>query len=211
MSRIDRLVGQVIASGALSKAEKAKRRKDAAEGQKKLKHAERDRLRLAAAAEIWDDREGKARPTLQRKLKGVFSLRDGDDAGVSVATDSASCTLDALAVRGAITARQQEAGQVFESAARGVMGSPAGRSCVDFSPAGHDGDDDEDAAITAKRRWDSLRRMIRPDDRRELLAVCWEGAAPRSMDRLRRGLDATGDWAGLEPEPKPASFQGRGA
>lgn len=200
MSRIDRLVGQVIASGALSKAEKAKRSKDAAEGQKKLKQATRERLRLAAAAEIWEDREGKARPTPQRKLKGVFSLRDGDEAGVSVASDSASCTLDALAVRGVISAQQCEAGHIFEDAARGVMGSPAGRSCVDFSPVGHEGGEDEEAAAKAKRRWDSLRRIMRPDDRRELLAVCWQGAAPRSMDRLRRGLDATANWAGLEPE-----------
>lgn len=100
MSRIDRLVGQVIASGALSKAEKAKRRVEAAEARGKMKRIERERLRIAAAAEIWEDREGKARPTPQRKLKGVFSLSDGDDAGVSVASDSASCTLDALAVRG---------------------------------------------------------------------------------------------------------------
>ena len=202
MSAIDRLVGQVIASGALSKAEKAKRREMSAESRKKAKQAERGRLRIAAAAEIWDDREGKARPTPERKLKGVFSLRDADDAGVSVAVDSASCVIDAMAEMGAITARQCEAGHIFNGAARGALGSPSGRSCVDFSPVGHDGDDDDEAAVMADNRWNSLRRMIRPDDRRELMAVCWQNAKPQRLEQLRRGLDATADWAGLEPDQK---------
>ncbi|MDF3904684.1 hypothetical protein [Paracoccus sp. AS002] len=202
MSKIDRLVGQVVASGALAKAERAKKRDEAAAARRKLKRAEREKLRIAAAAEIWDDREGKARPTPQRRLKGVFSLRDADEAGVSVAVDSASCVIDALAERGVITARQCEAGHIFEAAARGALGSPAGRSCVDFSPVGHDGDGDDEETVRANKRWSSLRRMIRPDDRREMMAVCWQNAKPQRLEQLRRGLDATADWAGLEPERK---------
>lgn len=194
----ERLVGQVIASGALSKAERAKRKEAAVQARRHERRAQREQLRIASAAEIWDDRDGKARPTPQRRLKGVFSLRDGDEAGVSVAVDGASCVIDALAARGDLTPRQREAGHGFEDAARGVLGSPAGRSCCDMTPVGHDGDDEDDAAIEAKRRWDSLRRMLRPADRRELEAVCWSRHRPVSMDRLRRGLDATGDWMGLD-------------
>ena len=68
MSRIDRLVGQLIASGALSKAEKAKRRKDAAEGQKRLKHAERDRLRLGDGDGRRAEREAALKRLERRRL-----------------------------------------------------------------------------------------------------------------------------------------------
>lgn len=200
MSSMDRLVGQVVASGALAKAEKARRREDAKQSRKQQRKKERDQIRLAAAADIWEDREGKAKPTPQRKLKGVFSLRDSDAAGVAVAVDSASSPIGALADLGAITDRQREAGDIFEDAARAALGSPTGRSCVDFSPAGHVGDNDDDIAVAASKRWDSLRRMISPQDRRECMAVCWEHARPVSIDRLRRGLDAVADWAGLDKE-----------
>lgn len=195
----EKLVGQVVASGMLqTKAERQKVKEAAAQARRE----ERRRAKEAAAEreriEIWTDRDGKSRPTPQRRLKGVFRLRDTDDAGVSVAVDAASCVVDQLAALEAITPRQKEAGHEFEAVARGVLGSPAGRSCVDFSPVGHDTDDDDDAAVAAKRRWDSLRRMIRPDDRRELIRVCWEKRRPESMARLRRGLDGVGDWLGLE-------------
>lgn len=194
----DRLVGQVVASGALSKSDRARR----IEAAKQARRAERRKRKqeddARAKAEIWDDRDGKARPTEQRRIKGVFRLREGDDAGVSIAVDEASCTVDRLHASGVLTDRQREAGHGFEATARGVLGSPAGRSCCDMTPVGHDGDSDDDGAIEARRRWDSLRRMLHPDDRRELVAVCWEGHRPVSLDRLRRGLDATGDWMGLE-------------
>lgn len=197
---IDRLVGQVIASGALTKAEKARRREEAVKARRAERHRQKQLDAAQARAEIWEDRDGKARPTPQRRLKGVFALRDAEDAGVTIAVDSASCAIDRLAAAGTITPRQREAGHGFEAVARGTLGSPAGRSCVDFTPVGHDGDDD-DGSVDARRRWDSLRRMLHPADRRELMAVCWEGAKPVSIDRLRRGLDATGDWMGLEKEP----------
>jgi hypothetical protein len=200
MSAIDRLVGGVVASGALSKAEKAKQREVAKVARRKQHKAEREKLNLAAAAQIWDDREGKARPTPQRRRKGVFSLRDGDDAGVSVAVDEASSCIDALAVQRLITARQREAGHVFEEVSRGAIGSPAGRSCVDFTPVGHEGDEDDEDAVRAQARWRSLRRMLSPAHRQECMAVCWQGAQPVSMDRLRAALDVVGDWAGLEKE-----------
>lgn len=194
MSKIDRLVGQVMAAAAVREKRLEDRKKAKAEARRKRIEQER--------AEIWDDREGKARPTPQRLLKGVFSLRDAEDAGVSVAVDCMSCVIDRLAETGTITARQREAGHIFESAARGALGSPAGRSCVDFSPVGYDGDDDDEDAARANKRWSSLRRMIRPDDRREMMAVCWQNAKPQRLEQLRRGLDATADWAGLEPERK---------
>lgn len=192
MSDIDRLVGKVAASGALSKAEKARRR----EVTRKERQQQKRALRIAAAAENWKDREGKARPTPQRRIKGVFRLREGDRAGVAVAVDAVSSPIGALSEAGFLTDRQREAGHIFEEVARGALGSPAGRSCIDFEPVGHDGDDDGN--IEATRRWNSLRRMLSPEDRRECENVCWSHAAPSDMRRLRRGLDATADWAGLE-------------
>lgn len=199
MSNIDKIIGDVVASGALAKAAQAKPSKVDKAARRRQKRAERDSLRIAAAAENWDDREGKARPTPQRRLKGVFSLRDGDEAGVSVAVDHASGVIDALAHANHITARQREAGHVFEEVSRGAIGSPAGRSCVDFTPAGY-GDDDDEATAKAQARWASLRRVMSIAHRQECMAVCWQGAKPHSLSRLRAALDIVGDWAGLEIE-----------
>lgn len=193
----ERLVGQVVASGALSKAERARRKEEAAKARRSEKRAERDRLRIAAAAEIWEDREGKARPTPERIRKGVFRLREGDLAGVSIAVAEVESIVDALAAKGLLTPRQREAGHGVEDVARGVLGSPSGRSCCDMTPVGYDGDEDDEGAAHAAARWNSLRRMLHPADRRECIAVCWERRRPSSLDRLRRGLDAAGDWLGL--------------
>ena len=198
MSSMDRLIGQVVASGALSKAAKAKRREEAREARRSERRKQKQQDEIAARVENWEDREGKARPTPQRIRKGVFSLRDGEDVGVTIAVDGASCVIDALATRGVISARQREAGHIFEEVARGAIGSPAGRSCVDFSPVGYDGDNDDEDAIRAQKRWNSLRRMMRPQDRQECMAVCWQRAWPSSINRLRSALDIVADWAGLE-------------
>lgn len=198
MSSIDRLVGQLVASGTLSKAEKAKRREEAAKARRTERRKQKQQDDQNARIENWTDREGKARPTPQRIRKGVFSLRDGEDAGVTIAVDAASCVIDALAARQVITARQREAGHIFEEVARGAVGSPAGRSCVDFSPVGYEGDHDDEDTVRAQKRWNSLRRMMRPQDRQECMAVCWQRAQPRSIHILRSALDVVADWAGLE-------------
>lgn len=202
MTNIDRIVSDVAASGMLmSKAERAALRAAAKAEAKRQKLAERDKQDAAAKAEIWDDRDGKARPTPQRRLKGVFSLRDAEDAGVSVAVDQASGTIDRLAHVRVITSRQREAGHIFEEVVRGSIGSPAGRSCVDFSPVGYDGDEaDDESAQRAQSRWRSLRRMLPPKQRQECMAVCWQGQLPRSIGLLREALTVVGDWAGLEQE-----------
>lgn len=203
MSSMDRIVQGLAASGALDKASRADARRQARKESKAAARKEREQLRIAAAAEIWEDRDGKARPTPQRRLKGVFSLRDGDDAGVSVAVDQRACTIWTLLDLGLIDKRQAEAGEIFEEVARGGIGSPSSRSCIDFSPVGHDGDGDDDAAIRARSRWRSLQRMLSPSDRQECMAVCWQHVMPRSISRLRHALDIVGDWAGLERPQKP--------
>ena len=198
MSNIDRLIGQVMASGALSKAEHTKRREEAKEARRSDRLAQKRQQEHLARIENWTDREDKRRPTPQRIIKGVFSLRDGDDAGVTIAVDGASCVIDALATKGRITARQREAGHIFEDVVRGAVGSPAGRSCVDFSPVGYEGDHDDEDTIRAQKRWNSLRRMMRPQDRQECMAVCWQQQAPRNLNRLTSALNVVADWAGLE-------------
>lgn len=112
--------------------------------QKPITKAQRKRARkaqsTATAADIWEDRDGKARPTPERRAKGAFVLRDGDDAGVTVAVDEAATFIDALAARGIISAEQRDGGHDFAALMERTALVRSGRSCLDFSPVGYDGD-----------------------------------------------------------------------
>lgn len=148
-------------------------------------------------ADNWQDREDNRRPTPERIIKGAFELRDSEDAGVRFAVDDAACILSQLRRLELITRRQEEAGFIFERIARGRLGSPGQRSCLDWTPKGHEAEDDTDDEIRAMREWRNLCTMMAQDTQRELLRVCWENTYPRDPNRMRLGLDITADWAGL--------------
>jgi len=186
---IDRLAAQVAASGALSKAEKARRKDEA----KKLRRAERRKAKQEADQkarhEIWEDREGKARPTPERRSKGSFVLRDGEDAGLTVAVDERPTMLDHLRAAGVITEDQCQGGMDFAALIARTAMVRTGRSCIDFSPVGHIEDEP-----TAQDEWDERERKelylaCGVATYRELWRVAVEGQPVRNIPRLRDGLD----------------------
>ena len=191
MSRLDKIVEGLAASGVLSKAEKAAKA-TASKAEKKRRKQERS---AAVAAQNWDDREGKARPTPERRSKGAFALHDGEDAGVTVAVDEVPDCLAALLASGAITKRQHDGGRAFAEAAFQNLGGPSQRSCLDIGAAGYDASDGDP---DQHREWRRLQRYT-GGAFGICLTVCWEGLAikPHALGLLRHGLTQAADWAGL--------------
>ena len=200
MGNIDQLAKSVAASGALSKAEKARRHEAAKQDRRKERRKQKQEDMARARAEIWEDRDGKARPTEHRRRHGAFRLRDTEDAGVTVAVDEQATILDKMEALGTITKRQCQAGHMFNEVARAVIGSPSQRSCLDFSPVGHDGDDESPDAIRAASEWRSLRACLTSGQRNQCLRVCWQDLGPDSYHCMILGLNAVADFFKLEKE-----------
>lgn len=147
---------------------------------------------IAAAAQIWDDRDGKARPTPERLAKGAFVLRDAEDAGATVAVDEAATMLDRLAMAGVITEDQRQGGLDLAMVLHRTRLGSQGRSCIDFTPTGHP---DDDAPETHQQQRDRQQRAqvflacrgpwVWP----ELYRVCGQDHRPRHIESLRTGLD----------------------
>jgi len=166
----------------------------------KNKQKQKQPSSAAVSAEIWADREGKARPTPERIAKGKFSLRDADDAGVTVAVDEASTPLDVLRIAGVITDIQCQAGHDFAAMMyRTRMVSP-GRSCLDFSPVGHDGDN-EPSHAELRDSQDRAKLFAKCDGPlvwAELRRVCFEHQPTKHLPSLRSGLDLCAVYWGLQ-------------
>jgi hypothetical protein len=195
MSNMDSIIGAVAASGALDRA-KASAGKATATARKKAEKAKRRSQRkaqeqsAAVSADNWDDRDGKARPTPERRAKGDWELRDGEDAGVTVAVDRRASMLDQLGHIGKITANQVQGGHDFAALMQRMQMVPAGRSCLDFSPVGFDAaDEPTHAELRDAQDRTELYLACGMLTWAELRRVCVDGDAPRSYDRLRAGLD----------------------
>lgn len=168
---------QTTTGRAYSKAARRKRRKTVA---------------AAVAAQIWEDRAGKARPTAERRAKGKFVLRDGDDAGVTVAVDEGVTVLDRLALAGVITEDQRQAGHDLAAVLYRTRLGSTGRSCIDMSPVGYEGDDLEETHQEVRdrqQRAQVFQRCRGPWVWPELVRVCRDDQRPRSIEALRDGLD----------------------
>lgn len=189
MSRFDKITAGVSASGALDRAASAKRKAkvDAKRERRKAKAVQS----AAVEAANWSDREGKARPTPERLARGSWGLLDGEDAGVTVAVDRMATRLDWLSASGAITADQCQGGQDFAALMRRMQMVGEGRSCIDFSPVGFDDGDSEPShsELRDKRDRTELYLACGMATWAELRRVCVEQEPPRSVDRLRIGLD----------------------
>ncbi len=103
---------QQLAAATKAKAISAKHvTKDQA---KKARQREKRRMKqeasAAVTADIWQDREGKARPTDERRRQGSWVLRDGEDAGVTIAVDEHAHVLDQMASKSIISSDQQPPG-----------------------------------------------------------------------------------------------------
>ncbi len=156
---------------------------------KKARRAQRKAQSIAAAADVWTDREGKARPTPERRMKGAFVLRDTEDAGVTVAVDEGATVLDRLASRGIITRAQCDGGHDFARLMERTRLTAKGRSCLDFSPVGYDsGNGNEWQEIRDNQDRDELYLGCGMATWAELRRVCCDDLPPRSLDRLRAGL-----------------------
>lgn len=146
----------------------------------------------AVQAENWNDREGRARPTPERKAKGAFVLRDGDDAGVTVAVDEDVTELDRMRKANKITTEQCNAGHDFAAMINRMLMVPPPRSCLNFEPVGYD-DSDEETHTERRDREDRtrihMRCMAGPWVWAELRRVCVDNAEAKHMPSLLQGLD----------------------
>ena len=146
----------------------------------------------AVAADNWADRDGKARPTPERRAKGAFVLRDTEDAGVTVAVDEGATQLDRLHMRGVITAEQCQAGHDLAAILYRTRLVSAGRSCLDWTPVGPDTDDAPETWQQERDRVQRTRIFMRCRGQwvwPELVRTCRDDEPPRKIDALRDGLD----------------------
>ena len=152
---------------------------------------------IAATADVWVDRDGKARPTPERRAKGMFRLIDGEDAGVTVAVDQCTTMLDWLALRGHITGDQAQAGLMLAGLLDRTRLVGQGRSCLDFSPVGHDGDEVSERQMRDEQDRAEVYLGCGTYTWAELRRVCQDGLRPTDMDRLRTGLDFCAKFWGI--------------
>lgn len=150
----------------------------------------------AVAADIWEDRPDKARPTPERRKHGAWRLVDGEDAGVTVAVDEGAHILDRLHAAGLIDADQRQGGLDLAALLDRTRLVSSGRSCLDMEPVGYEGD----YATAAEEHDADERRMVYLTlgtfTFHECRRVCQEQLPPRDMDRLRRGLDLCAQFFG---------------
>lgn len=146
------------------------------------------KVSAAVAAEIWDDREGKARPTPERRAKGAFVLRDGDDAGITVAVDECATMLDWLARSGIITQEQCAAGHSLAALLERTRLVSGSRSCLDFDVGGYDSSEPTHGELRDERERAILHERCGRGVWLELRRVCHEGQRPHSPMRLSQGL-----------------------
>lgn len=152
---------------------------------------------IAVAADIWQARDGKDRPTDERRNKGAFVLRDTEDAGVTVAVDEQATMLDALHRKGIIDGDQLQAGVSLAMLLhRTRLGSP-GRSCLDFSPVGYDDSEPTHQELRDVQERAEIYLGVGMFTWAEMQRVCQEGQKPRDVKRLRDGLDFCAQYWGI--------------
>ena len=196
---IDRYAQQ-IAAASKSKVTAAKQvsKDNAKKTRQREKRGMKDATSAAVTADIWQDREGKARPAEERRRQGSWVLRDGEDAGVTMAVDEHAHVLDQLAAKGIIDSDQCQAGHDFAMLMERTRLVAGGRSCLNMDPVGHEGD--------AEPTHSELREA---DERRdlnkrmgswvwsEMRMVCHQGFWPDRLDGLHEGLDVAAKyWMG---------------
>lgn len=165
---------------------------------KAARRAARKAESAAVAAQIWEDREGKARPTPERLSKGAFVLRDTEDAGVTVAVDEAATMLDRLGRAGVITPEQVQAGHDLAALLERTRLVSGGRSCCDFSPVGHEGNaEPTHGELRDHRERAELHERCGHAVWADLRRVCHEGQRPHSPMRLSEGLTICARFWGL--------------
>lgn len=108
-------------------------------------------------------------------------------------------TIEALTAQGVLPEYALAAAGDYASLARAVRGSPAQRSCLDFSPVGHEGDVDDPQAERNWRDWRTLQRLMGMLADAELSRMLWEQDGDGDvldLGALRRGLQVVAEYYG---------------
>lgn len=197
---IDRYAAQIAAVTQTKVKARQVSKEQAKKARQRERRAGKHDLSAAVSADIWQDRDGKARPTSERRARGSWVLRDGEDAGVTIAVDEHAHVLDQMASKSIITSDQQQAGHDLAALMERTRLVAGGRSCLDFTPVGHEGDAEptHSELRDAKERRD-LYAKIGAGVWAQLRMVCHEGHWPDRINDLRGGLDVAAKyWMGCK-------------
>lgn len=107
--------------------------------------------------------------------------------------------IDALVAAGALPDTAHSAAEDYARLARAVRGSPAQRSCLDFSPVGHEGEDEDPQAARDWRDWREVQRRMGMRADAELSRLLWEqdgDGRVRDLGALRHGLQVVAEYFG---------------
>lgn len=165
---------------------------------RKIKRGTRDfaapKGKVSLPATPWDHG-----PAIQRKTRVHVVQGRGDtnpETGKVVNPNNVTGvrylrTIDALISKGALPEHAKPAAEDYARLARAVRGSPSQRSCLDFSPVGHDGDLDDPQAVRDWRDWRAIQRSMGMLADAELSRVLWEADGDcevRDLSALKHGL-----------------------
>ena len=107
--------------------------------------------------------------------------------------------VDRLTAAGVLPDSAPAAAEDYARLARAVRGSPAQRSCLDFSPVGHDGEHEDPAAARDWRDWREVQRRMGMLADAELSRLLWEqdgDGRVRDLGALRQGLQVVAEYFG---------------
>ncbi len=113
-----------------------------------------------------------------------------DDSNSGAFIDQASTILGRLSICGVISMEQAQGGHDFAALMRRMQMVPEGRSCLDISPVGYqEYTEPSHAELRDKQDRDELYLACRMLTWHELRRVCVDQDRPKSIERLRKGLD----------------------
>ena len=143
--------------------------------------------------QTWTPREGKDRPTPERRKRGQWAFVTTEDAGGKAARDMHAHPIDRLEHAGVISNDQASAARDFEDLYRACMEVGGTRdSTTIWEPQGHDS---TDGPVEAKERYRELCRQIGIVRENALRQVCVFGYEPRraaEIGALREALNEAG-------------------
>lgn len=159
-----------------------------AEAAERHKNKIRDHIERWAKDRAKQAQEERLEPTDMRREKGLFACVELD--GTWVERDLHATMVDRLRDAGLLTNEQAQGGHDFAALMQRMQLVPAGRSCLDNSPRGFDDQTEPThAELRDERDRKELYLACGPLTWSEMRRVCVEQHAPRSLDRLRIGLD----------------------
>ena len=102
---------------------------------------------------------------------------------------------DRLAQEGRLSPEQAAAAEDWERITRAVLGG-LGRSCLDFTPIGHDDPTPDDEDDRDRQDYRALCHTLGMQRSAELDRVCWRHEPVKRVDLLREGLEIVAGYFG---------------